>query len=230
MTITIITGTDTDVGKTIATATIAVALRHRGRDIRVVKPVQTGVGPDEAGDLAIIAELAGVPSDCLVEGARLSDPLAPTTAARRAGVRLASMAQVAASLVDLADAHHVLVEGAGGLLVGLDEEGAGLLRLADELTRQGQPPRFVVVTRCGLGTLNHTQLTVDAIRRAGHQPAGLVIGAWPEDPGLAEQCNAADLTTIAPVLATLPSGLGTSPDRLCRVAVDLAAPLTGALV
>lgn len=93
-------------------------------------------------------------------------------------------------------------------MVGLDEDGHGLLELATALAHRGHKPRFVVVTRSGLGTLNHTRLTVDALRAHDQTVTGLVIGAWPDSSSLAERCNAVDLALIAPVLAALPVGIG----------------------
>ncbi|MFI7062146.1 dethiobiotin synthase [Kribbella sp. NPDC050124] len=212
----IVTGTDTGVGKTIATAALAVRAALAG-SVAVVKPAQTGVTPDEPGDLAEIRRLTGLPeaplsaqpaSTTFHEGVRLRDPLAPATAARREGVPLPSVEEHAKLIDDLAATHDtVLVEGAGGLLVGLDSEGRGLAELAAHLTA---PCGFVVVTRSGLGTLNHTGLTVEALRRRNLPIEGLIIGSWPDEPDLAEQCNLEDLptTTGVPVIARIPAGAG----------------------
>ncbi|MFG1620932.1 dethiobiotin synthase [Kribbella sp. NPDC049227] len=211
----LITGTDTEVGKTIATA--ALAARATG-PVAVVKPAQTGVGPDEPGDLAEVRRLTGLTE--LHEGVRLRDPLAPTTAARRAQVPLPSVESQAKSIDDLATTWDtVLVEGAGGLLVGLDDAGHDLADLASHLTR---PFTFVVVARSGLGTLNHTGLTVEALRSRGLPIEGLIIGSWPAEPDLAEQCNLEDLpvTTGVPVIGRIPVGAG----RLDRKAFTAAAP------
>ena len=62
------------------------------------------------------------------------------------------------------------------------------------------------MARAGLGTLNHTALTVEAIRNRGLELLGIVIGSWPADPDLASRCNLDDLATIAPVLGKLPAG------------------------
>src|SRR3954464_14701644 len=178
----LITGTDTGVGKTITTA--ALAVRAVG-SVAVVKPAQTGVAADEPGDLDDIHRLSGLTK--LHEGVRLRDPLAPTTAARREGVRLPSVVAHARAIDELANSYHtVLVEGAGGILVGLDAEGNNLADLASHLTT---PFGFVVVTRAGLGTLNHTGLTVEALRSRGLPIEGLVIGSLPAEPDLAEECN-----------------------------------------
>ncbi|HEY3558862.1 MAG TPA: dethiobiotin synthase [Kribbella sp.] len=213
--ITIVTGTDTDIGKTIVTAALAVLA---GESVAVVKPAQTGVQPGEPGDLADVGRLSGVTA--LHEGVRLPEPLAPTTAARRAGIALPSVEECAASIDDLARKYDtVLVEGAGGLLVGLDADGNNLADLAEHLV---SPFQFVVVTRAGLGTLNHTALTVAALRARELPVDGLVIGSWPAEPDLAERCNLDDLpaTTGVPVIARIPAGAGT----LTREEFRAAAP------
>ncbi|GAA2795233.1 dethiobiotin synthase [Kribbella solani] len=205
MRILLVTGTDTGVGKTVTTAALAVRAAASGT-VAVVKPTQTGVGPGEPGDLSDVARLSGITDG--YEGIRLRDPLAATTAARREGVALPSVETQAKLIEELAGTRDtVLVEGAGGLLVGLDAEGNNLADLAEYLTT---PFKFVVVARAGLGTLNHTGLTVEALRARGLEIAGLVIGSWPEAPDLAEQCNLEDLpaTTGVPVIGRIPAGAG----------------------
>ena len=198
MSVLLVTGTSTDVGKTIVTA----ALACRSGAVAVCKPAQTGVMPGEPGDLAEIERLAA-PATTL-ELARYPDPLAPDTAARRAGQPLLGLAPVAQEVREL-DADHelTLVEGAGGVLVRLGEDGFTLLDLAREL---GAP--MLVVAAAGLGTLNHTALTVGAIEAVGVRCVGVVIGSWPADPGLAERCNLEGLAQIAPLLGKVPAGAG----------------------
>ncbi len=220
--ITLITGTDTGVGKTVATAVAAAWLARRGADVVACKPVQSGAGPADEGDIGAVGRLSGLPAERLLEWSRLEEPLAPTVAASRAGVPLPGIDEVARRIVRLTATHTVLVEGAGGILVGLDGEGRGLLELADALAHAGHRPRFVVVTRPGLGTLNHTGLTVAVIRSRGHDVAGLVIGSWPAVPSLAEACNTSDLAGIAPLLANLPEGLGRDPRAVARLAEEAA--------
>lgn len=196
----VVTGTGTGVGKTVATA--ALAARASGTVI-VVKPVQTGVLPGEVGDVDDVRRLAGCEVTELV---RLPDPLAPDTAARLAGVTLPTVADHAARVRDLADDFDtVIVEGAGGLLVRLDSADGTLLDLADALAAS-----VVVVVAAGLGTLNHSELAVQALRGRGITPDGLVIGSWPAAPGLAEMCNLADLPRVTgvPLLAVIPEGAG----------------------
>jgi dethiobiotin synthetase len=205
----VITGTGTGVGKTVVTAAIAALARAEGRRVGVLKPAQTGVPPGEAGDVDEVRRLAGEVT--AVELARYPDPLAPATAARRAGRRGVGPRRAAAAARELADAHDlVLVEGAGGLLVRLDSAGGTIAGLALRLVSLRVPVDVVVVVRAGLGTLNHTALTVEALRARGLSPAGLVIGSWPAEPGLAERCNLDDLPLVTgvPLLGRVAEGAG----------------------
>jgi dethiobiotin synthetase len=101
------------------------------------------------------------------------------------------------------DAALTLVEGAGGLLVELGIDGVTLRDLARDLAA----PVLVVVSP-GLGTLNHTALTIEALGAQGIPCAGLVIGAWPPEPGPAESGNRHALERLATVRGVLPSGAG----------------------
>ena len=200
----VVTGTGTGVGKTIATAALAAT---RPRPVTVVKPVQTGVADGAPTDTDVVHALTG----CAVqEWTRLDEPLAPDTAARRAGVRVPTIHEHAERLAALdGGGGEVVVEGAGGLLVRLDTDGGTLLDLVAALPTTVQV-KVVVVVAAGLGTLNHTELTVNAIRARGIEPTGLVIGSWPAEPGLAERCNREDLprVTDVPLLAVIPEGAG----------------------
>lgn len=216
----VVTGTDTGVGKTIATAALAARAAAAGERVLVVKPVQTGIGgadPD-VPDVDIVRELAGVDAVQLVA---LEEPLAPDTAARRQGVPIPTVREHVSRIREFLPSYDVvIVEGAGGLLVRLDAEGGTLLDIARDLTfalrRRGaddvvsSPVEVVVVTRAGLGTLNHTELTVTTLRAVQVEPAGLVIGSWPAAPGLAESCNREDLTRVTgvPVLGVVPEDAG----------------------
>ncbi len=211
--IVVVTGTGTGVGKTIATAALAVVSPE---PVTVVKPVQTGVGDGSPGDAEVVHALTGCPVE---EWTRLDDPLAPDTAARRAGVGIPPVGEYAERLAPLATADGtVIVEGAGGLLVRLDTDGGTLLDLAAALA----PVEVVVVVAAGLGTLNHTELTVNALRARGLEPSGLILGSWPAEPDLAERCNLEDLPRVTgvPLLAVIPEGAG----AMTREAFIGAAP------
>lgn len=220
--IVVVTGTDTGIGKTIATAWLAVRAAEQG-SVVVVKPVQTGVGPGDSGDADEVHRLTGA---AVQEFTALEDPLAPDTAARLRDVVIPPVSEYADRVRVLAEFHDtVLVEGAGGLLVRLDTDGGTLLDLAEELettTSAEVSVEVVVVCRAGLGTLNHTELTVEAVRGRGLEPAGIVVGAWPTDPGLAESQNLAELPRVTgvPLIGVLPEGAG----ELDREQFRAAAP------
>ncbi|MFH0517751.1 dethiobiotin synthase [Streptomyces sp. M41] len=204
MTVLVITGTGTEVGKTVTTAAIAAAAVGAGRSVAVLKAAQTGVRPDERGDAQEVARLAG--DVATAELARYPEPLAPATAARRAGrapVRPHEIAEAAAKLA--AEHDLVLVEGAGGLLVRFDETGG---TLADAAESMGAP--VLLVASAGLGTLNTTELSARELRRRRLDLLGIVIGSWPGAPDLASRCNVSDLPEVAgaPLLGALPAGAG----------------------
>ncbi|MBW8486257.1 dethiobiotin synthase [Actinomadura parmotrematis] len=202
MSVLVVTGTCTGVGKTVVTAALAALAAARGASVAVVKPGQTGVAPGEPGDLDEVRRLAAVTD--LHETARFPDPMSPAAAARHAGLPPVRLTEVAATVSGLAETRDlVLVEGAGGLLVRYDEEGATIADLARWLGAAA-----VVVTRPDLGTLNHTALTLEAMAHRGVLPAGVVVGAWPADPDPVMRGNIRDLETLAarPLAGALPAG------------------------
>ncbi|AFM17285.1 dethiobiotin synthase [Mycolicibacterium chubuense NBB4] len=206
MSVLVVTGTDTGVGKTVATAALACHARLAGLDVAVCKPVQTGTA-DGDDDLREVGRLAGV--GALYPGWRYPEPLAPAAAAERAGAALPTRAELI-ELIRGADApgRLTLVEGAGGLLVEVgQDDGDGSVTLRDLAAELGAPVLIVVAP--GLGTLNHTTLTLEALSAQGISCAGLVIGAWPAQPGPAEIDNRDALGRLAPVRAALPAGVGT---------------------
>lgn len=205
MTALLITGTGTGVGKTVVTAALAALAGVRGQRCTVVKPAQTGVADGAPGDLAEVARLAGGGVD-LVELARYPDPLSPAAAARRCGRPPLDPARCVQAVLDAqAGADLVLVEGAGGLLVRYDEDGFTMAELARTLRLP-----VLVVCAAGLGTLNTTALTLEAMAHRGLELVGLVIGSWPAAPGLAERSNVADLEMLAarPLLGAIDAGAG----------------------
>src|SRR5207248_905299 len=153
--------------KTVVTAALARALRERGVDVRVVKPVQTG-----EGDAAELKRLAGL-EESVEEIAPFSlrEPVAPLVAARIEGREL-GLDEVVEHV--RARGEPLLVEGAGGWLVPV---GPGWT-IADLAAALALP--VLVVARPGLGTVNHALLTVDAVRRAGLEVAAVVLNG--DDP------------------------------------------------
>jgi dethiobiotin synthetase len=211
----VVTGTGTGVGKTVVTAAVAALASARGEKVAVVKPAQTGVATGEPGDLDEVRRLAGVRDTH--ELARFPDSLSPEAAARIAGLPPLDLAQAARDVRSLAATRdRVLLEGAGGLLVRYHPGGATLADLAGLL----EAP-VLVVTAAALGTLNHTALTLEALASRGLALAGLVIGSWPDRPGLADRSNVGDLEALAgtPLAGALAAGAG----RLARAAFGRAA-------
>jgi dethiobiotin synthetase len=203
----VVTGTDTGVGKTVATAALACSARLAGLDVVVCKPVQTGTA-DGDEDLAVVSRLSGI--DRVVGSWRYPEPLAPAAAAERAGLPLPNRVELNVLLRVIDHSRQLtLVEGAGGLLVELGDDGVTLRDIA----RDAHAPVLVVVS-AGLGTLNHTALTLEALAVQRIPCAGLVIGAWPADPGPAELTNREALARMAPLRAVLPAGAAAlSPDQ-----------------
>jgi dethiobiotin synthase len=205
----VITGTDTGIGKTIVTAAVAALARDAGRPVAVVKPAQTGVrdgdpAHSDVPDIETVTALSGV-SDTH-ELARFPDPLSPEAAARRAGLPPLDIAAAADYVAKLAaERDLVLVEGAGGLLVRYDPAGTTIADLAVSL---GAP--VLTVVAAGLGTLNHTALTEEALSCRKIISAGVVIGSWPATPALADRANLTDLPVAAggPLAGILPERAG----------------------
>ena len=206
----LVTGTGTEVGKTVVTAALAAVVRERGSDVAVVKPAQTGLAPGEPGDVDEVRRLVG--DDVVThELVRLRDPLSPEAAARREGVRLPPVAMHAKRIGEIAAASEVVfVEGAGGLLVRLDERGGTLADLGTGLRYKGVGCGVVLVASAGLGTLNTAALTAEALAARSLPLLGVVIGSWPQEPGLAEESNLLDLPRVtgAPLWGRIPAGAG----------------------
>jgi dethiobiotin synthase len=159
-----VTGTDTDVGKTLVSAWLMTHL-----DADYWKPVQAGTEPET--DSAAVRRLAGISADRILREAYvLPEPMAPHEAARRAGVAIDM-----AKLVPPATNRLLVVEGAGGMLVPLTDE-AYVIDLAAELHLP-----ILLVARSTLGTINHTLLSIEALRRRGLPLAGVVMSG-PETP------------------------------------------------
>jgi dethiobiotin synthetase len=189
----LVTGTDTGVGKTYVTAALAAACAASGRRVAVLKAAQTG----DDDDAAWIA--ARVPGIAVRTALRYEAPVAPVVAARLEGAPEPSLEPILAAARELRTrADGILVEGSGGLLVPINErETFADLALALELP-------LLIVARPGLGTLNHTALTVEVARARGIEVAGVVVCGTSAEPDVAERTNLDELRRIAPLLGTLP--------------------------
>jgi dethiobiotin synthetase len=194
----LITGTDTGVGKTITTAALAAVLHGTGRSVAVYKPCQSGAA-DGDSDTQEIVRLAGPVT--AETGVVLQEPLAPVAAAVVDGVQLPALTVHVEKIRELAASHdHVLVEGAGGLLVDLDSEGGTIAGLGALLAAA-----FVLVARPALGTLNHTALSLEALGARGLQVLGVVLGSWPRTPDVVHLSNRDVLNSLpVPFLGAIP--------------------------
>jgi dethiobiotin synthetase len=214
-----VTGTGTGVGKTVLAAAIAAALVSRGERVTAFKPVVTGLDEPEdpawPPDHELLASVTRA-DPALVAPVRLGPPVSPHLAAETAGdpihpERIRAAARAAASSADA-----LVVEGVGGLLVPLARRWS-VRDLAGDL---GLP--LVIAALPGLGTINHTLLTLEAARAAGLDVRLVVLGPWPGKPGRVELSNRATIAELGAVeVATLP--------RLARAERDGLAAAGAAL-
>lgn len=199
-----VTATDTGVGKTVVSAALAALLHRRGVDVGVMKPVTSGCieqdGKLVSEDADILATAAGIPLSNDVAPYLLREPVAPSIAAEKDGVRI-EFSRILAAFHRLADEHEfIIVEGAGGLMVPL----AGGLLIADLVKLLSLP--LLVVARPNLGTVNHTILTCMAAKQLGLDLRGVIVNNFPEHPGLAESTapHLIDSLSGAPLLGRFP--------------------------
>jgi dethiobiotin synthetase len=187
-----VTGTDTGVGKTVLAGALAAALRARGTHVVALKPVITGLddlGEDWPPDHELLARAAGRRPD---EVAVLSygPPVSPHLAAELAERPIVPDALEAAIAERAAGADAVVVEGVGGLLVPLTDSYD-----VRALARSLRLP-LLIAARPGLGTINHTLLTLEAARAAALDVAAVVLTPWPESPDEIERSNRATIARL----------------------------------
>jgi dethiobiotin synthetase len=202
-----VTGTGTEVGKTVVAATIAHSLAARGERVAVFKPAVSGL--DEAGeaDHELLRRAAGSEqSDDEVAPYRYAPPVSPHLAAELAGEAIDPARLRAGLTVAADDADAVVCEGVGGLLVPLT-----LGYLIRDFARDARLP-VVVAASPGLGTINHTLLTLEALRAVGLEPELVVLNPWPAEPSAMERSNREAI-----------AGLGGVETRVLPQ-LDLAAP------
>jgi dethiobiotin synthetase len=200
-----VTATDTDVGKTILSAALLAAMAAEGEPVRAFKPVVTGVeqgGPAiDAGtwppDHELLASAAGMrPEE--VAPLRYGPAVSPHLAAQLAGERIDIDALLAGAQASAGDAT-LIVEGVGGLLVPL----AGDYSVCDLAAALGLP--VLIAARPGLGTINHTLLTLRAARAAGLDVRAVVLTPWPRSPDALERSNRETIARLGEVeVAELP--------------------------
>lgn len=215
-----VTGTDTGVGKSVLSAALVAALHARGTTVAAVKPVLSGLDEEPGAwphDHELLAFAAGGVAPETVARFRFGPAVSPHLAAELAGTPLDPSALVGAVHDAAEGAGAVVVEGVGGLLVPL-APGFAVRDLAREL---GLP--LVIAARPGLGTINHTLLTVEAARAAGLDVRAVVLTPWPDAPSQLERSNRdtiADLTSLP--VETLPHLPGPDRETLARAGAPLA--------
>jgi dethiobiotin synthetase len=161
-----VTGTDTGVGKTVVSAALVIALRT-AVPVRYWKPIQTGIEQDD--DTATVAWLARCPAaELLTSGVRLRHPVSPHLAARLSG-RTIDLPPLEDLFNDASRSTFLVVEGAGGALVPIND----IQFMTDLMARLDLPA--VIVARSTLGTINHTLLTIETLRRRALTIAGVVL-------------------------------------------------------
>jgi dethiobiotin synthetase len=197
-----VTGTDTGVGKTVLAGSVIAALVADGRPVRALKPLITGMDDARDEDWPPDHELLARAAGCSPEQVALftyGPAVSPHLAAELAGEPI-EPAELRARILAAATPEQILiVEGVGGLLVPL-ADGYDVRRLAGDL---GFP--LIIAARPGLGTINHTLLTLAAARDAGLTVAGVVMTPWPEMPSAIETSNRQTIERLGEVIvSTLP--------------------------
>jgi len=188
-----ITGTDTGVGKTYVACGLATALRAQGGNVGVFKPFESGIGMGHA-DHHLLKQASGVTdADRLICPYQFEEALAPVVAAERAGVTI-DWSHVLKNYATLCSQHEwMIVEGSGGLLVPL-ATGKTNVDLIHEL---GLP--VLLVARLGLGTINHTLLSIKLLESEKIPVAGIVLNQTSPQKGLAEETNPLVLKKLSQV-------------------------------
>jgi len=215
-----VTGTGTEVGKTVVAAVLARDLRRQGLTVAVFKPAVTGLDEPGEPDHALLRRAArSEQGDDEIAPYRYGPPASPHLAAAQAGEeidpeRLRSGARAAAEAADV-----LVCEGVGGLLVPLAWRLGGAMRHqgANYLVRDlavdlGLP--LIAAASPGLGTINHTLLTLEAARAAGLSVAAVVLTPWPKEPSAIESSNLETIESLGEVtVLTLPQLDLADPDN-----------------
>jgi len=224
-----VTGTDTGVGKTLVTGVVGRLLGEMGYRVGVFKPIATGCEGRREGLVSLDAEFLAhcTNSECSLEQinpVRYREPLAPLVAAERVGVPIDWEAMKLGYRNVTQKSDLVLVEGVGGVMVPLERDYLVL----DLMVDMGLP--VLIVARSGLGTINHTLMTVEVCRARGLNLVGIVMNGYqPDGATVAEETNPQVLAEASglKVLAVLPQESDSSVEEgLLGEAVVAAARLT----
>jgi dethiobiotin synthetase len=189
-----VTGTGTEVGKTVVAAALANDLRRQGSTVAVFKPAVTGLDEPGETDHALLRRASGSEqSDDEITPYRYGPPASPHLAAAEAGDKIDPERLRAGARSAAAGADVLVCEGVGGLLVPL----APAYLIRDFALDLALP--LIVAAPPGLGTINHTLLTIEAARAAGLSVASIVLTPWPADPSAIERSNQETIADLAQV-------------------------------
>jgi dethiobiotin synthetase len=226
-----VTGTGTEVGKTVVASAIAHDARSRGDRVAVFKPAVSGLddhllspevwesAPDLPDHALLRLAARSKQGDEQVAPYRFGPPVSPHLAAELAGERIDPDRLRGAALAATEDADLLICEGVGGFMVPLTT--GYLIR---DLARDLALP-VVVVASPGLGTINHTLLTLDAVRAAGLEVAAVVLTPWPSAPSVMEHSNLETIGRLGSVpVETLPRLDLTDPDSWPALSVGVGSP------
>ena len=215
-----VTGTGTEVGKTVVAAVIAHSLRAEGKRVAVFKPVVTGLDEGGEPDQALLRRAAGSKqSNEEIAPYRYGPPASPHLATLLAGEEISPQRLLAAAKSASAAADALVCEGVGGLLVPL----APRYLVRDLAVDLALP--LVVAASPGLGTINHTLLTLGAARAAGLEVSAVVLTPWPEAPGAIEESNRETIAALGEVpVETLPRLDLSSPSSWPSLALPRPRP------
>jgi dethiobiotin synthetase len=213
-----VTGTGTEVGKTVVAAVLANDLRRRGHSVAVFKPAVTGLDDPGETDHSLLRRAAGsAQSDEEIAPYRYGPPASPHLAAAEAEEEIDPELLLSAAHRAASSADALVCEGVGGLLVPLAWRLSGAMRqesakaylLRDFAADLGLP--LVIAASPGLGTINHTLLTIEAARTEGLNVAAVVLTPWPAQPSAIERSNRETIVSLgeARVMVLPPLDLAT---------------------
>ncbi len=212
-----VTGTGTEVGKTVVAAVVARTLTREGKRVAVFKPAVTGLddlvpdGPPADHEL-LRSAAESARGDEEIAPYRYGPPASPHLAAELAGEEIEPARLLAAARAAADDADALVCEGVGGLLVPLagrvcnphGDKSAPPYLVRDLAADLGYP--LLIAASPGLGTINHTLLTIEAARAAGLEVAAVVLTPWPEEPTEIERSNRDTIAALGGVeVRMLPS-------------------------
>lgn len=189
-----VTGTGTEVGKSVVAAVIARTAAAEGERVAVFKPAVSGLDEEGEADHELLRRASGSDqTDDEIAPYRFGPPVSPHLAAEMAGVRIEPEALVAGARRAAEEGGLLVCEGVGGFLVPLTPR----YQVRDFARELGMP--VVIAASPGLGTINHTLLTVEAVRGAGLEVAGVALTPWPGEPTGMETSNLETIEALGEV-------------------------------